>query len=663
VHIEGNGNLVGGPVDSWGTCTDACNLIAGNKYGVLLSGNKALTNTIQGNFIGTNRTGTAALGNTEMGVVVTDGASDNLIGGGWETMRNLISGNGSGAGGGTTTAATTIYGGVAVNGSASTGNTVQGNYIGVQSSGEGALANQGSGVWLYQAPNNTVADNLISGNKDNGVEVVGSAATGNTVQGNTIGANQDGTVAVANGGAGVFLNGAPNNTVGGTGSGQANIISGNTGSGVKITGDGADDNVVEGNSIGVNGDLTAGLPNGGDGVFIGEGADNNQVGGTAEGAENVIAGNHSDGVELNGAGTTGNSVQGNTIGTLSDGLTRIGNWGNGVYISGGASGNLVGGVITATANNIAFNGGDGVYVAVGSGNTIRHNTVYTNTGLGIDLGPNGVTPNDAGDADSGANGLQNFPALTWLEFGGGSASVEGTLNSMANMTYTLEFFANAACDPSLHGEGRRYLGAITVATDGTGDATFVFTPTVSISTTEKVVATATDPSGNTSEFSKCIRHTEKTAVDPAIGARIVFTDTQGHPTTIDIPAGAITYTQAVTLAYTPIEEEVDAPQGFAFGHHAFELSAYIGHTPLSGLRFSPPLTVTIHYGDDDVAGMNEEELMLRYWDGSAWSEDGITVVERNTGANYVVFTVAHLSNFALFGSATGKIYLPLVLRN
>ena len=660
VHIEGSNNLVGGLVDYWGECSEACNLISGNKYGVLLSGSAATNNTVQGNFIGTDRTGTVALGNTEVGVVVTDGASDNLIGGEWETMRNLISGNGPT--GGASAAATTLYGGVVINGSSSTGNTVRGNYIGVRADGEGALANQGNGVWIYESPNNTIADNLISGNKDNGVEVVGDSAKGNRIQGNLVGTDKDGSLAVANGGAGVFLNGAPENAVGGTEAGQGNVISGNGGSGVKINGSGADDNTVQGNYIGVNRYLTAGLPNGDDGIFIGEGASGNQVGGTAEGAENIISGNSSDGVEINGTGTTGNAVQGNYIGTLSDGVTRIGNQGNGVYIAAGAGQNTVGGVITPTANVIAFNGGDGVYVALGIGNLIRYNAIYSNAGLGIDLGLNGVTPNDEGDPDSGANGLQNFPLLTSLVISNGVATVEGMLNSTAMMTYTLEFFANAACDPSLHGEGQRLVGAITVTTDASGNATFVFTPTATISDAEKVVATATDPNGNTSEFSKCARRTERTVMDPTVGTRIVLTDTQGNRTVIEIPAGAVTYTQPITLAYALIEDEVGAPAGFVFGNHAFELSAYIGHTPLFGLHFSPPITITIHYSDADVAVMKEEELMLRYWDGTTWSDDGISVVERNTDANYVVFTVAHLSDFALFGRVY-NIYLPLVLKN
>ncbi len=80
--------------------------------------------------------------------------------------------------------------------------------------------------------------------------------------------------------------------------------------------------------------------------------------------------------------------------------------------------------------------------------------------------------------------------------------------------------------------------------------------------------------------------------------------------------------------------------------------------------FSQPVTITIHYSEGDVAGLDENSLTLRYWNGSAWASDGISVVERNTAQNYVVFTVTHLSEFALFGSESEKykVYLPLVIR-
>ncbi|HKP73776.1 MAG TPA: carboxypeptidase regulatory-like domain-containing protein, partial [Pyrinomonadaceae bacterium] len=123
----------------------------------------------------------------------------------------------------------------------------------------------------------------------------------------------------------------------------------------------------------------------------------------------------------------------------------------------------------------------------------------------IDLLPAGVTPNDAGDADSGSNNLQNFPVLSSASASGGNTVVQGTLNSTANATFRIEFFANAACDQSGNGEGGRFLGSTNATTDANGNVTF--NPTLAGSTTpgsEFVTATATDASNNTSEFGACV---------------------------------------------------------------------------------------------------------------------------------------------------------------
>ncbi|MCP4540243.1 MAG: DUF11 domain-containing protein [Chloroflexi bacterium] len=135
-------------------------------------------------------------------------------------------------------------------------------------------------------------------------------------------------------------------------------------------------------------------------------------------------------------------------------------------------------------------------------------------------------------------------------------------------------------------------------------------------------------------------------ISSTTGGALVYTDTQGSPTTVEFPAGAVT--DATTIAYTPLGAATP-PSGFSFAGHAFDLSAYRNGTPLSGLVFSAPVTVTIHYTEADVAGMNENTLDLRYWNGSAWATDGITLTERNTAQNYIVFEITHLSRFALFG--------------
>jgi hypothetical protein len=74
-------------------------------------------------------------------------------------------------------------------------------------------------------------------------------------------------------------------------------------------------------------------------------------------------------------------------------------------------------------------------------------------------------------------------------------------------------------------------------------------------------------------------------------------------------------------------------------------------------------TLTITYTDADLAGMQEDTLALRYWDGAAWSTEGITIVERDTAHNRLVATLTHLSQFRLFARGEHALYLPLMLRS
>ncbi len=169
---------------------------------------------------------------------------------------------------------------------------------------------------------------------------------------------------------------------------------------------------------------------------------------------------------------------------------------------------------SAVQNLVIHNfGGAGIQITGGiSHTTILSNTIFNNGGLGIDLGGDGVTPNDIGtlqtgfDPDQGANNLQNFPLLTGAFPDGSNTRIEGRLNSIANAQFTLEFFANPTCDPSNFGEGQTFLGSISLTTDNSGDAIFTGTAVsfpVAIPQGQFVTATATGPDG-TSEFSQCV---------------------------------------------------------------------------------------------------------------------------------------------------------------
>ena len=501
-------NIIGGTTGTTpgGSCSGDCNLVSGNDNLSFVKGAIQLDstgNTVQGNYVGTDVTGTVDLGNTYIGV--WSNGANNVIGGTTPAARNVISGNG--------------WSGVTVTAAA----VVRGNFIGTNAAGTAALGNDQDGVAI-RASGVTIGGtaattpggactgscNLISGNRATGVILDDPAvSTNDLVIGNFIGTNASGTAAIGNVMAGVFLRGA-SDRVGGSTTAERNVISGNEAAGVRIviSGSGVQNNVVQGNYIGTDTTGTMSLANMNGVTF--EGVNNNTLG-----SGNVISGNLSSGVSFvpaAGVGlvqASGNFVRGNRIGTTASGTNPLPNGRDGVTITG--NGNAIGGVSTGSGNTIAFNTMSGVNVLEGTGNGILSNAIFTNGTLGIDLAPAGPTPNDPGDMDTGANDLQNSPVLNDAESAGGRTYIQGTLNSHPTTTYRLEFFSNAACDPTGFGEGQRFIGSTNVTTDAAGNATF----TVSFSGSATfLTATATDPASNTSEFSNC--GAVRSGVGPAV---------------------------------------------------------------------------------------------------------------------------------------------------
>jgi uncharacterized protein (TIGR02145 family) len=333
--------------------------------------------------------------------------------------------------------------------------------------------------------------------------VINENFKGNKITGNYVGTDINGTVALGNGGSGLMLQmGSSENIIGGATSAKRNIISGNTGPG--IFNHVSSRNYFLGNYIGV--DVSGKLPLGNKslGLYIAGGSDNT-IGGANLNERNVISSNEGDGISFqNGADKS--TMKGNFIGLDASGQYELGNLGNGVSIGSVSTNTIVGGTNPGERNIIAFNTGSGIYVdRVGTlNNSIIANSVYSNGGLGIDLGGTGVTPNDNGDADTGPNNLQNFPVLGNLSFSPGNVTVTGTLNSLPSLTYKLEFFANKVADNTGYGEGQTYLGSSSVTTNSAGNGTFTVTLPTMTKYGDVITATATDSAGNTSEFSQAI---------------------------------------------------------------------------------------------------------------------------------------------------------------
>jgi hypothetical protein len=434
VAISGSGtnnNTIGG------TAAGVRNLIAGNTGSGVSISSGASGNLVQGNFVGTNLSGTAALGNMR-GVFVSFMAHDNTIGGTTAAARNLISGN--------------TGNGVLLTGSGVTGNLVQGNFIGTNVSGTAALRNAFEGVNVFStANNNTIggtapgAGNLISGNGLGGVHIFNSGTTGNLVQGNYIGTDVSGTLAVANAGTGVAIgDAATNNTIDGTAAGARNVISGNTASGLTLSGLGTTGNQVQGNYVGTDVTGTLVLGNGTDGVALdGAGTNNNTVGGTTPEARNIISGNGRAGlVILNGASQ--NIAQGNYVGTDVSGSAALSNGNDGVVVQGaGTNNNTIGGTTPGAGNLISGNRFVGLQLGGGaSGNVIQGNYIGTDvTGTiavanGAGTGYDAVSITDAGTANNliggaapGAGNLISGNPYDGLRITGGPSNtvVQGNL--------------------------------------------------------------------------------------------------------------------------------------------------------------------------------------------------------------------------------------------
>ena len=174
-----------------------------------------------------------------------------------------------------------------------------------------------------------------------------------------------------------------------------------------------------------------------------------------------------------------------------------------MLITQGASSNSIGGTVTGAGNTIAFNLDNGVDVvgATTTGNSILSNLIFGNGLLGIDLGDDGVTPDHA-TATAGPNDFQNFPVITSVVSSGTSPIIGGTLNSVANTSFLVQFYSNPVAPASGYGQGETLLGSATVITDANGSATFTATVSGSLSLGNVVSATATNLStGDTSEFS------------------------------------------------------------------------------------------------------------------------------------------------------------------
>lgn len=465
------------------------------------------------------------------------------------------------------------YAGIRVSGVS--GMVIQGNFIGTDPTGQIAHGNTNYGILLNDGPSNVkiggttpAARNLISGNGFGGINFGANGTlggSGHLVQGNLIGTDATGGNAIAGGQDGVETTGpATSVTIGGTSAAARNVVSGNGSYGIRLfNGAGL---VVEGNFIGT--DVTGMAPLGNTSYGILAEATGATIGGSGAGAGNVISGNTATGISLSGVGIV---VQGNFIGTDLTGTLSLGNQDRGIVVFGNSE--IIGGTGAGEGNVIAHNKNAGL-VVLGStgaltGDAIRGNSIFANGGIGIDLGADGVTANDALDADTGPNLRQNYPIVSSaVPVVPSGTRVKGTFDSVPSTVYSLDFFVNPACAgrPQDFDEGKLYVGSAVVVTDGAGHVVIDEMLAYTITAGQPVTITATDPGGNTSELSpRIVFSINPTSGVPAGGTLVAIRGTN-FAAGLTVTIGGLAATDIVLQNPTQIEARTPALPAGSLGN-------------------------------------------------------------------------------------------------
>ncbi len=513
VVIGGNPGDVDGNIIGGNRLLGEGNVISNNSFG-----GSAFTNTtnlvIKGNIFGLTQDGLTYLGNTNEGIADNDSIS-MTIGGTVAGEGNIISGNGLSG----------------VHFSSTTLSTIQGNIVGLDSTGTAIIGNSGGGIILLNSDNNTIggtaagAGNLVSGNSNVGIDI--EIGDSNTIQGNRVGTDITGTLDLGNTNRGIAVQNGTLNVIGGTTVAARNIIAGNDDTGIQLDYQ-ATFTTVQGNWVGVD---ALGNPLGNGTFGIGIAGQNNTIGGNTAAEGNVFSTNGVAGVVfisgILGAPPfpTDNVLQGNYIGTDTTGVVSPG-YGNligGVLIIFSAEDNLIGGTAAGEGNIIAGNGGFGIAVVSFPPiaplppvrNAILGNSIYDNASLGIDelsdtdgdftpdenVGPN---TNDPGDPDVGPNDYLNHPIIYSITPAGvGMVQVNYFLDVPAG-NYRIEFFDNTTIDSSNHGEGETFIDFDPISHTGSGVE--FFSIVIPALPGDIITATATEDLGlgtygSTSEFS------------------------------------------------------------------------------------------------------------------------------------------------------------------
>jgi hypothetical protein len=389
-----------------------------------------------------------------------------------------------------------------------------------------------------------------------------TAGSNSVVAGNVIGLDPSGTlVPVASGArqsSGIVLTtSGGGHLVGGPNPADRNLISGNWdpfagGSGIRTNSSGLA--TIQGNYVGVDASGTRALPNA---EALWCSSSTLTIGGPGAGEGNVLSGGVF-GVTLSGC--SGTTIQGNLVGTDATGAARMGNV-EGIYVSGSTN-VVVGGLAAGEGNTIAYSGGpDGSGAGVGVAGGLQHvairgNRFVDNARMGIDVQANGEPPGPTPDDTPDADGVQNFPVITSVDYGA-STTVHAAFTSAPSTTYDVDFYSAPACAPrpALPAQGQDFAGTTPVTTDASGNAMIDFTLPVVLAAGQPVVAVATSPSGASSEFSTGLitRASQRSGPAAGGGGGILFGQLFAPNATVTVggvPAASVTVVNAGVIQVT-----------------------------------------------------------------------------------------------------------------
>lgn len=479
---------------------------AADGRGILIR--NTVTNTANGNqisqcWLGSFPTPSVKSGNTR--AIVIDGRgsaalpiTNTIIGGPNTSDANVLSGN-------------SIAGFQAqfnVNNS-----LIQNNKIGCDYNGFAAKGNAYGIVFIGDPTrpcnNNVIRDNLISGNTAFGI-VLQTNTNGSVIQNNKIGTEVNGTAALGSAVINILVTGDPtnlcvNNLIGGSSSGQGNLISGASLAGIYLT-DQANTNIIQGNLIGTNSSGTAGIPNN-FGIEIqgdpGMPCLTNLIGGTAATTEgNIIDFNTANGIAFVGIPELAAPFNAPLAVDVDNDLGMARNRTN---VDQEQDDQLINTQITRAGTPDILN-------------AILGNNIYNNGAKGIDLTP-----------ASQGNNLQPAPTVdsAVLCSDGLNIRISGTAPaSPAASLFRLEFFVNDANHNPIT-EGQRFIGAIPSIATGTNFSQLftVSAPTIGAGTWVSATATNLNNGGNPGDTSEFTLNTLITA-NPALSITIAADPTE-----------------------------------------------------------------------------------------------------------------------------------------